>query len=396
MTTIIRGSQVTVTFSLIAFSHSAAGTMYSYNGLPCLLTIIAGTGMILSALDNAILNMALGEETVILIPAVEGHQTARALGVNILGSLKYELKVLQVVNTPTNALEVSLFLKKRRVSLGTLLETKVVKKGPFSIVRSYEMLEANAISEEYRILESLHKEYYDKQRYAFRNSTNSSTASLSNFHNDVNRIQMKGSSNHIQLHSIDFYNPCDNSTNTNKKDEPQHSEVNKKHSPRSQNVDIGVKNDRKSRYLVPSWPVSQAKELFLPELLRLAATKQCKIIVLFDAPEDWNNITEQLRKTRSDDVTFIGDKNLLNTSSDDIDSENKSFLESEIHTEEKLFVEADIDMFLESEETDVTNTTVSTWLRISIEDDGDGKNSNNNDIQGEISNKNDIKNMIEK
>ena len=83
MTTIIRGSQVTVTFSLIAFSHSTAGTMFSYNGLPCLLTIIAGTGMILSALDNAILSMALGEETEIVIPAVEGHQTARKINKKI-------------------------------------------------------------------------------------------------------------------------------------------------------------------------------------------------------------------------------------------------------------------------------------------------------------------------
>ena len=381
MTTIIRGSQVTVTFSLIAFSHSTAGTMFSYNGLPCLLTIIAGTGMILSALDNAILSMALGEETEIVIPAVEGHQTARALGVNILGLLKYELKILQVVNTPTNDLEISLFLKKRRVSLETLLETKAVKKGPFSIVRSYEMLEANAISEEYRILESLHKEYYDKQREALRNQVNCNSTNSSNFHDDVNRIQMKGSTSHIQLHSIDIYSPCHGTTDVDRNNQTTHSGLSEEHSPGSQNFDIGIKNDRKSQYFVPSWPVSQAKELFLPELLRLAATKQCKIIVLFDAPDDWNNITEQLRKTRSDDI----------------DSRNKLFLERDQQKEEKLFVEADVDMMLESEETDVTNETVSTWLRISIdtsEDNCEGKNSNNNDIQGNYSTYNDIDNIL--
>ena len=103
--------------------------------------------------------------------------------------------------------------------------------------------------------------------------------------------------------------------------------------------------------------------------------------MLFDAPDDWNNITEQLRKTRSDDI----------------DSRNKLFLERDQQKEEKLFVEADIDMLLESEETDVTNETVSTWLRISIdtsEDNCEGKNSNNNDIQGNYSTHNNIDNIL--
>ena len=54
-------------------------------------------------------------------------------------------------------------------------------------------------------------------------------------------------------------------------------------------------------------------------------------------------------------------------------------------------------MLLESEETDVTNETVSTWLRISIdtiEDNGEGKNSNNNDVQGNYSINYDINNIL--
>ena len=379
----MKGSQVTVTFSVIAFSHSAVGTMYSYNGMPCLLTIIAGTGMVLDALDRVILSMTIGEEREIIIPAVEGHQTARSLGVNIKGLLKYELKILQVVNTPVGDVEIAQFLGKRRVSFEALSETKAVKKGPFNIIRSYEMIEANAISEEYRILESLHKEYYDKEREKLATSTNPNISNPNKLLSDIDELQLKSANSNpslspdkrIHLHWMDFRSHRDSSSSSSKKRYVS-TNYNDDTNPIGikTELDPKIKSDSSSQYVLSSWPLSQPKELFLPELLRIAVSKQCKIIVLFDNPTDWDNITEQMKKT------LHNDKNKLNCpSKNHRNLTDNKLSEIDEDLDPQSVTEADIDMIVESEETDSTQQTVLTWLRVATNNIDICPNMNDND-----------------
>lgn len=343
MTHIIKGSQVCVTFTLIAFSNSDVSQMQSYDGVPCLLDIISGTGMILNALDEAISQMNVDERREIIVPAVDAAQTARALGVHILGLLKYELKILRVVNTPVDSKEITAFLKKRRVSLEALSETKSVKKGPFNIVRTYCMFEANGISEEYRILESLYKRRNDERCSSHSSHSSSSFSSFSssienNMGTDSNYSGIKntdsnftdsvytdssslgsrihdgtvgttGGSSPITVNTINCYSGggddyddrnkgnrkngnSDNVDSSNDNDNDNNAD-NKNGNNDNKNDSINTSIYR-SKFLLPSWTLDQPKELFLPELLRLAVTHRTRIVILFDAPDDWAEVTKQL------------------------------------------------------------------------------------------------------
>ena len=340
MSHIIRGSLVSVVFSITAFSHSDVENLHSYSGVPCLLDITAGTGMILNALDEAILSMQVGDVRGICIPAADAPESARALGVQLRGWLKYELKVIGVVNTPTGPEEIARFFEKGTVSLRALGETRDVKKGPFNISRTYDMFEAAAISEEYRILESLHK---DNVSHRFDTSEESKREKCVSSHSRK-RLRHEENVKTLPCYSIPFH---------------------------SDNID--------SRFLIPTWPVEMPKEQFLPYLMSLALESQSKVIVLFDSPNDWQNI-ETFRSEQSNDTEFRLEQakeiNDLNCTGQVlyrysiIDAKNSPSLNTSIPvpipgSDLWNVLRTNNSFTVESEEGDSTGECVLTWLRIS-------------------------------
>jgi hypothetical protein len=325
MTEIIKGSLVSVVFSIVAFSHTDVDNMFSYNGVPCLLDVIAGTGMILKALDEAIMCMTVGDEREILIPAAEASQTARALGVRMRGILKYELKVIRVVNTPVGATEIAQFFSKGTLTLASLSECRQVKKGPFNISRTYDMFDAVAISEEFRILETLCKEKQTNLSDHGNNSTSEICA------NNPNRS--------VQTSSIPFL------------------------------------SNSGSHFLLPMWPISVSRESFLPDLMRLAVSSSSQIIILFDSPADWEEISKNVAKQKAKEQHNIlnlsnssGDKLLLNgvhkTPLVEAGNSQNSPVETPSIPIQDPDLASDISMAVESEETDATKESILTWLRI--------------------------------
>ena len=341
MTDIIKGSLVSVVFSIVGFSHTDVNNMFSYNGVPCLLDIIAGTGMILKALDEAIMCMNVGDEREILIPAADASQTARALGVRMRGLLKYELKVIRVVNTPVGATEIAQFFSKGTVALTSLSECRVVKKGPFNISRTYDMFEAVAISEEFRILETLCKEK------ATHNPSQSMTIMSDDEQNSITERSAYNPNQSVQISSIPFL------------------------------------SNNGSQYLLPIWPINVPKESFLPDLMRLAVSSGSRIIILFDSPEDWKEISksvaEQKRKELNKDKNnelILSDNNgiklringVQETLPVEVEVENSAIeISSSDFQIQESDLGSDISMAVESEETDATKESVLTWLRIATD-----------------------------
>ena len=335
MSHIIRGSLVSVVFSITAFSHSTVENLHSYSGVPCLLDITAGTGMILNALDQAILSMQVGDVRDICIPAADAPESARALGVQMRGMLKYELKVVGVINTPSGPDEIARFLRKGNVTLNALRENRDVKKGPFNISRTYDMFEAAAISEEFRILESLHKDRVSHSLHNSEENQNHNENGVSS--HSRKRLRQKEKEKSVPCYSVPFG---------------------------SDNID--------SRFLIPTWPIDIPKEEFLPHLMSLALRSKSKVIVLFDAPNDWQNIeqfrsefrSEQLNNDElnsTDEVPYrysIMDNKSSATSNNSVPIPG-SVLSNVLHT--------NISFSVESEEVDSTGECVLTWLRIYAE-----------------------------
>jgi hypothetical protein len=335
MTEIIKGSLVSVVFSIVAFSHTDVNNMFSYNGVPCLLDVIAGTGMILKALDEAIMCMNVGDERDILIPAADASQTARALGVRMRGILKYELKVIRVVNTPVGDTEIAQFFSKGTVTLASLSECREVKKGPFNISRTYDMFEAVAISEEFRILETLCKE-------KAAHDPNSKTILSHQGHKATYEISAVNPNRSVQISSIPFL------------------------------------SNSGSHFLLPMWPITVSRERFLPDLMRLAVSTCSQIIILFDSPADWEEISKSVAKQKT--IEANNQLNLSNKSGEKltmygmrdtvpVEVENSQNSPSEIppNSIQDPDLGSDIFMTVESEETDTTKESVLTWLRIATD-----------------------------
>lgn len=371
---IIRGSQVRVNFSMVAFSHSDVSNMHAYDGMPCLLDIIAGTGMILNALDLAILSMEVGEERDIVVPAVESAHTARILGINIRGCLMYKLKVLQVVNTPVGCAEVEDFLSKSCVSLHDLSEIKSVKKGPFKIERSYDMFEANAISAQYRILESLYKEHMTKDTPSSLSSSDNQTSSSSSLHDSFNGNNAAEFISKIHVNSIKYKTINPESCNSNSS-----GRCSSTLSDNKSNATFGYSESESCgdfrmngnvQYVLPSWPLNQPKELFLPELFRIAVAKQTRIIILFDKLEDWDTINELINIERSKAVLRDIESHRNRGSKGGPyhnTGHNSGQTSATTYQSGGAVIEAEVEMAVESEEVDSTGETILTWLRVATE-----------------------------
>ena len=159
--TITPGSLVRISLKIVAFGHKhtlSETDLHTYDGVESLLDIQIGSSMILPVFETQIVSMEINEARELLVRAAEVPATAKALGVNILGMLRYRIKVVSVINIPKQPQEIDTFFARRTVTITQLCQVIMAKKGTFQITRSYDMREAGAISEEYRIVESMLKQ----------------------------------------------------------------------------------------------------------------------------------------------------------------------------------------------------------------------------------------------
>jgi len=311
-------AMVRISLQIVAFSHTsqADAVFFDYHGVESLLDITIGRKMVLPAVEAAVLSMAAHEERDVVVRAVDAPTTAKALGVNIRGALKYRLKLLRVVAIPNERHEVTRFFARRSVNLQQLRRVDTTRRGSFTVARTYDMVHADTISEEYRILESMLKTHLP----AAPPSSSSSSS-----HSGVARL-------------VCDLLPADDNTNTN-----------------TTNRTDGSKRVGGIRLVAPTLPLSQRQELFLPDVLRTAVQANCRMIVLFDAPGDWDTLAQTYADTDTDDGGI------------DPALAAGSVAVAAAGVGGHALVEADLTMGVESEEADGTASTVLTWVRVAVE-----------------------------
>jgi len=237
--TITSGSLVRISMKIVAFSHKYTvieADLHSYDGVESLLDIQIGSAMILPVLEAQIVTMAINDEPrEIIVRAAEVPTTAKALGVNILGMLRYRIKVVSVTNIPKQPQEITTFFTRRTVTIPQLCQVILAKKGTFHITRSYDMREAGAISEEYRIVESMLKQE------ATRLSLDSDTVRY-NQKGSLQPLQPTLRGDDIKIHHL---LPLDETIS-------------------------GAGSSPSLRWTAPVLPLHQEQALFLPDLFRTA------------------------------------------------------------------------------------------------------------------------------
>ena len=359
---ISEGALVRISIGVIGFSHSSNSfettkfKMHTYNGSISNLDIKLGTHMILPIIDNAILKMQLNEMKEIVISAAGAAETARSMGVNLCGLLKYQIQLLSVTNIPDSEMELKSFFIKSETFLDLLSVIESIQRGKFNVTKTYDMVEAVKISEQYKILDGVVVDKMKKQSLSslIRDNTNPFTPTEPLlFSSSTTPVSSSPSweSLRLEIHGRD--------TNSHL------------HTSNSNAVNSSI------RFILPKWSFSQLPELFLPELLRIAIASETRIIILFDFEGDWDKIKSNRRKSdcsTNNVLSTIKESNNEReddeTNSDDdanIDTGNKDNKHQNIA--DKSVVEAELSMAVEREEIDSTANTVLTWLRVATENE---------------------------
>ena len=240
------GSLVRISMKIVAFGHKYTlleADLHAYDGVESLLDIQIGSSMILPVFEAHIVTMAINEARELAVRAADVPTTAKALGVNILGMLRYRIKVVSVINIPKQPQEITTFFTRRTVAIPQLCQVILAKKGTFHITRSYDMREAGAISEEYRILESMLKQEAlrlcsDGDSVRHSHSHGSGDRSLQSL-----RPSLSGDEIKIQ-HLLPLEDPINNG--------------------------VSSSNHPGLRWTAPVLPLHQEQALFLPDLFRTA------------------------------------------------------------------------------------------------------------------------------
>lgn len=247
--TIAFGSLVRISLKIVAFGHKhtlSDTDLHAYDGVESLLDIQIGSAMILPVFESQILSMEINEARELLVRAAEVPATAKAFGVNILGMLRYRIKVVSVINIPKQPEEMFNFFARRTVTMPQLCQVIMAKKGTFQITRSYDMREAGTISEEYRIVESMLKQATTQRLCLDGNDSVRQNDSRSSFHGQRPALALSDNDIKIQ-HLLPL-------------DEPIH----------------GVDGHPGLRWTAPVLPLHQEQALFLPDLFRTAlANNRC-------------------------------------------------------------------------------------------------------------------------
>lgn len=262
---------------------------------------------------------------------------------------------LQGIVTPKGSIEREKYFSQQAVSISKLAEHKDINE----FIPPYVKANMNIIRDEYRMLEAMHKEFTEKQSIDTNEnvSNEADLAYLKQTHLDRNP-------HHSNQHQYST-NKCSNFYEYIPK---------RKINNISKNMKALTTN-----YILPHFNVNQPKELFLTEILKITVAYQSRIVILFDAPDDWNDVIARKELTEKDDTKNSAD-NDQNCDSNNFNFDRNTKRNSD---NEKVF-ESDITMAVESEETDEKNETVVTWLRLQL----DRKNDKNYQNESYITNVN--------
>ena len=117
--------------------------------------------------------------------------------------------------------------------------------------------------------------------------------------------------------------------------------------------------------------------------MRLAITSGSRIIILFDSPDDWEEISkcvaEEKRIKDNNQSNSSNGRSMANVDRIKLD-ENSPIEMTDIEVQE---LGSEITMAVESEETDATKESVLTWLRIAIDSKSVNSSCRKYSIDGE-------------
>lgn len=253
---------------------------------------------------------------------------------------------------PKGSSEISNYFKDQAVLISVLGECDDLIKGSANIIQTYVMANAERISDEHRILEALYIESNAKQI-----TSNTDFKILPS--NEFNIVHLKQKRNQHIPQFIEQKNfprrKCNGFYENASSNKRNCSDIINQKVPSSS-----------PRFILPHFDINLPKELFLTEIFKITVAYSSRIIILFDAPDDWCEIAEKKELDQKDIV--IADTSYGNYDRDD-NSDN---------SDNNVF-EADITMAVESEETDENNDTVVTWLRLALDDDKNKKDCSKNE-----------------
>jgi hypothetical protein len=240
------------------------------------------------------------------------------------------------ITTPKGSIERDNYFNHQAISISKLGEYEDIN----GLILTYVKNNVSKIREEYKMLEAMHKELKEKGLC----NTND------NISNEIDLIYLKqihsyGNPNNLNQYKLNPTNKCSNFY---------------EYAPKNRiNIDKNI-NILTPSYILPHFSINQPKELFLTEIFEITVAYHSRIVILFDAPDDWNNIIAQNELTQKD----IDTKKCTNNDNyNNINTDSNTNRSSDNY---KIF-ESDITMAVESEETDEKNETVVTWLRLQID-----------------------------
>lgn len=240
--------------------------------------------------------------------------------------------------TPKGSMEREKYFGQQAVSISKLGEHKDINV----FIPPFVKANMNIIRDEYRMLEAMHREFTEKKSIN-TNENVSNEADISY----LKQIHLDRNPQHSNQHQY----------STNKYSNFYEYIPKIKIKDISKNTNVLTTN-----YILPHFNVNQPKELFLTEILKITVAYQSRIVILFDAPDDWNDVIAQKELTEKDDIKNSAD-NGKNCGNSNINFDRNTRRNSD---NEKVF-ESDITMAVESEETDEKNETVVTWLRLQLD-----------------------------
>ena len=226
------GAQVTFSYSI----HDGHGNVFTPTTIT---TATVGIGHLIETVDFEILSMKLNDKKDILIP----QDQFISIDVDTLQShevVYMAIQIIDFINLPKNGYEMISFISVRSVSIVTLARIELITKGQLKIEKTYDMLQAAGIGQEYTVISAMCEE---------RDKCDSIAAHLS---------------------SYEAYNPMLRISRTVSCIE---------HEPVGGAV----------RYILPVWSYQQQKASFLPSILHMAVASRAALIVLLDndGDDDW-------------------------------------------------------------------------------------------------------------